>query len=159
MTEYNPAPSPSGHPLLSAPDLKRYSPESAGLYMPSRRALRRRGGISESAAAKMLWAGAGPRGIGANAGPRHLSCCSWLLLLSLSALLLLRGSLLLPVSSLLPGPSLLRGPVLQADARGVNASLIRGVNPLDENRTTSAALGSGRAAGMPPHAIEFARSG
>ena len=107
----------------------------------------------------MLWAGAGPRGIGANAGPRHLSCCSWLLLLSLSALLLLRGSLLLPVSSLLPGPSLLRGPVLQADARGVNASLIRGVNPLDENRTTSAALGSGRAAGMPPHAIEFARSG
>jgi hypothetical protein len=96
-------------------------------------------------------AGAGPRGIGANAGPRHLSCCSWLLLLSLSALLLLRGS------SLLPGPSLLLSAdtrVVQADARWVNASLIRGVNPLDENWTTSAALGSGRAAGMPPHAIE-----
>ena len=96
-------------------------------------------------------AGAGPRGIGANAGPRQLSCCSWLLLLSLSALLLLRGS------SLLPGPSLLLSAdtrVLQADARWVNASLIRGVNPLDENWTTSAALRSGRAAGMPPHAIE-----
>ena len=105
---------------------------------------------------EMASAGAGPRGIGANAGPRHLSCCSWLLLLSLSALLLLRGS------SPLPGPSLLLSadtPVLQAGARWVNASLIRGVNPLDENWTTSAALGSGRAASMPPHAIEFAWSG
>jgi hypothetical protein len=104
----------------------------------------------------MAWAGPDPRGIGANAGPRHLSCCSWLLLLSLSALLLLRGSLLLPGSSLLPRADT---PVQQADARGVNASLIRGVNPLNENRTTSAALGSNRAAGMPPHALEFARSG
>ena len=96
-------------------------------------------------------AGAGPGGIGANAGPRRLSCCSWLLLLSLSVLLLLRGS------SLLPGPSLLLSAdtrVLQADARWMNASLIRGVNPLEENGTTSAALGSGRAAGTPPHAIE-----
>jgi hypothetical protein len=76
--------------------------------------------------------------------------------LSLSALLLLRGSLLLPGSSLLPRADT---PVQQADARGVNASLIRGVNPLNENRTTSAALGSNRAAGMPPHALEFARSG
>ena len=104
----------------------------------------------------MASAGAGPHGIGVNAGPRHLSCCSLLLLLSLSALLLLRGS------SPLPGPSLLLSadmPVLQADAPWVHASLIRGVNPLDENWTTSAALGSGRAASMPPHAIEFARLG
>ena len=106
-------------------------------------------------------AGAGPRGIGANAGPRQLSCCSWLLLLSLSALLLLRGSSLLPGPAAAAGPSLLLSAdtrVLQADARWVNASLIRGVNPLDENWTTSAALRSGRAAGMPPHTIEGDRS-
>ena len=96
-----------------------------------------------------------PPGIGANAGPRHLRCCSWLLLLSLSALLLLQGSLLLPGSLLL-----LRAdtPVQQMDARGLNASLIRGLNLFDENRTASAALGSDRAAGMPPHALE-SRSG
>ena len=97
-----------------------------------------------------------PPGIGANAGPRHLSCCPWLLLWSLGALLLLRGSLLLPGSLLL-----LRAdtPVQQVDARGLNASLIRGLNPFDENRTASAALRSDRAAGMPSHARIFVRSG
>ena len=96
-----------------------------------------------------------PPGIGANVGPRHLSCCPWLLLWSLSALLLLRGSLLLPGSSLM-----LRAdtPVQQVDARGLNASLIRGLNPFDENRPASAALGSDRAAGMPSHARILARS-
>lgn len=93
--------------------------------------------------------GPDPPGIGANVGPRHLSWCPWLLLWSLSALLW--GSLLLPGSSLL-----LRAdrPVQQVDARGLNASLIRGLNPFDENRPASAALGSDRAAGMPPHALE-----
>jgi hypothetical protein len=69
----------------------------------------------------MASAGAGPHGIGVNAGPRHLSCCSLLLLLSLSALLLLRGS------SPLPGPSLLLSadtPVLQADAPWVHSRVI-----------------------------------
>ena len=97
-----------------------------------------------------------PPGIGANAGPRHLSCCPWLLLWSLGALLLLRGSLLLPGSLLL-----LRADtsVQQVDARELNASLIRGLNPFDENRPASAALGSDRAAGMPSHARIFVRSG
>ena len=96
-----------------------------------------------------------PPGIGANAGPRHLSCCPWLLLWSLGALLLLRGSLLLPGSLLL-----LRADtsVQQVDARGLNASLLRGLNPFDENRPASAALGSDRAAGMPSHARILARS-
>ena len=96
-----------------------------------------------------------PPGIGANAGPRHLSCCPWLLLWSLGALLLLRGSLLLPGSLLL-----LRADtsVQQVDARGLNASLIHGLNPFDENRPASAALGSERAAGMPSHARILARS-
>jgi hypothetical protein len=87
--------------------------------------------------------GPDPPGIGANVGPCHLSCCPWLQLWSLSALLLLQGSLLLPGSSLL-----LRAdrPVQQVDARGLNASLIRGLNPFDENRPASA--------GMPPHALE-----
>ena len=100
--------------------------------------------------------GGDPPGIGANAGPRRLSCCPWLLLWSLSALLLLRGSVLLPGSSLL-----LRAdtPVQQVDARRLNASLIRGLNPFDENRTASAALRSDRAAGMPSHARIFVRSG
>ena len=92
------------------------------------------------------------RSMGDNGGARRdLSCCPWLLLWSLGALLLLRGSLLLPGSLLL-----LRAdtPVQQVDARGLNASLIRGLNPFDENRPASAALGSDRAAGMPPHALE-----
>ena len=94
------------------------------------------------------------RPMGDNGGARRdLSCCPWLLLWSLGALLLLRGSLLLPGSSLL-----LRAdtPVQQVDARGLkNASLICGLNPFDENRPASAALGSDRAAGMPPHALEY----
>ena len=100
--------------------------------------------------------GPDPPGIGANAGPRRLSCCPWLLLWSMGALLLLRGSLLLPGSLLL-----LRADtsVQQVDARGLkNASLIRGLNPFDENRTASAALGSDRATGMPSHARILARS-
>ena len=97
-----------------------------------------------------------PPGIGANVGPRRLSCCPWLLLWSLGALLLLRGSLLLPGSLLL-----LRADtsVQQVDARGLNASLIHGLNPFDENRPASAALGSDWPAGMPSHARIFARSG
>jgi hypothetical protein len=68
-------------------------------------------------------------------------------------LLLLRGSLLLPGSLLL-----LRAdtPVQQVDARGLNASLIRGLNSFNENRTASA---GDRAAGMPSHARIFVRSG
>ena len=96
------------------------------------------------------------RPMGDNGGARRdLSCCPWLLLWSLGALLLLRGSLLLPGSLLL-----LRAdtPVQQVDARGLNASLIRGLNPFDENRPASAALGSDRAAGMPSHARILARS-
>ena len=96
------------------------------------------------------------RPMGDNGGARRdLSCCPWLLLWSLGALLLLRGSLLLPGSLLL-----LRAdtPVQQVDARGLNASLIRGLNPFDENRPASAAFGSDRAAGMPSHARILARS-
>ena len=95
--------------------------------------------------------------MGDNGGARRdLSCCPWLLLWSLGTLLLLRGSLLLPGSLLL-----LRANtrVQQVDARGLNASLIRGLNPFDENRPASAALGSDRAAGMPSHARILARSG
>ena len=58
--------------------------------------------------------------MGDNGGARRdLSCCPWLLLWSLGALLLLRGSLLLPGSLLL-----LRADtsVQQVDARGLNAS-------------------------------------
>ena len=96
------------------------------------------------------------RPMGDNGGARRdLSCCPWLLLWSLGALLLLRGSLLLPGSLLL-----LRAdtPVQQVDARGLNASLIRGLNPFDETRPASAALGSDRATGMPSHARILARS-